>query len=117
MTELTISINSRPFQIICHDGEEAQVGRFADDLAARVAQLKKASLSAGDSHLLVLAGLTLMSELQEAQDALATAKQGMNEAVSARNKLDDRLNEFEASVAEALGETATRVEKLLAQKY
>ena len=58
MAELTISINSRAFQIMCADGEEAQVKKLAEDLATRVGSLKDHSAQAGDSHLLVLAGLT-----------------------------------------------------------
>ena len=65
MSEMTISINSRPFQVVCRDGEEAQVTQLAEDLAARVADIKKLNERAGDSHLLVLAALTLCSELRD----------------------------------------------------
>ena len=37
MAEITVSVNSRPFQVVCRDGEEAQVSQLAEDLAARVA--------------------------------------------------------------------------------
>ena len=57
MAELTISINSRPFAIECADGEEQRVSRLAEDLAARLGEVKKNVSGAGDSHLLVLVGL------------------------------------------------------------
>ncbi len=41
MAELTISINSRPFAIACADGEEQRVSRLAEDLAARLGEVKK----------------------------------------------------------------------------
>ena len=44
MAELTISINSRPFAIACADGEEQRVSRLAEDLAARLGEVKKLSL-------------------------------------------------------------------------
>ena len=65
MAELTISINSRPFAIACADGEEQRVSRLAEDLAARLGEVKKNVNGAGDSHLLVLVGLTLCDELNQ----------------------------------------------------
>ena len=47
MAELTISINSRPFAIACADGEEQRVSRLAEDLAARLGEVKNVS-GAGD---------------------------------------------------------------------
>ena len=44
MAELTISINSRPFAIACADGEEQRVSRLAEDLAARLGEVKKMSV-------------------------------------------------------------------------
>ncbi len=41
MAELTISINIRPFAIVCADGEEQRVSRLAEDLAARLGEVKK----------------------------------------------------------------------------
>ena len=49
MAELTISINSRPFAIACADGEEQRVSRLAEDLAARLGEVKKNVSGAGDS--------------------------------------------------------------------
>ena len=68
MAELTISINSRPFQIMCRDGEEAQVQQLAEDLATRIANIRRdvgSGHRAGDSHLLVLTGLTMCNELRD----------------------------------------------------
>lgn len=113
MAEMTISINSRPFQIMCRDGEEAQVGKLAEELATRVAQLKKTAANAGDSHLLVLAGLTLCSELRDLQHDIASIKSDMDKASGTREALAGRLDELESTVAEALNGAAERVEKLL----
>ena len=70
MAELTISINSRPFAIACADGEEQRVSRLAEDLAARLGEVKKNVNGAGDSHLLVLVGLTLCDELNQLNDQI-----------------------------------------------
>ena len=115
MAEIVISINARPFQIMCQDGEEGRVTRFAEDLAARVAELKENAQAAGDSHLLVLAGLTLLSELQDAQGELGAARQDLSKANEARAQLSEQLSTFDTSTAETLHKITERVEKILPQ--
>jgi len=116
MAELTISINSRSFQIMCADGEEAQVKKLAEDLATRVGSLKDRSGQAGDSHLLVLAGLTLCSELRDLHRDLANTKEDLKRLNEARGALNDRITDMENTIAEALTGAAERVEALIAEK-
>jgi cell division protein ZapA len=113
MAELTISINSRAFQIMCADGEEAQVKKLAEDLATRVGSLKDHSAQAGDSHLLVLAGLTLCSELRDLHRDMANTKDELKRLNEARGALNERINDMEETIADALTSAAERVEALL----
>lgn len=113
MAELTISINSRAFQIMCADGEEAQVKKLAEDLATRVGSLKDRSAQAGDSHLLVLAGLTLCSELRDLHRDMANTKDELKRLNEARGALNERINDMEETIADALTSAAERVEALL----
>ncbi len=68
MGELNISINNRPFQIACEDGDEPRVTRLAEDLAARISRIKQDVGEAGDARLLVLAGLMLCDELRSLRE-------------------------------------------------
>ena len=95
MAEITVSINSRPFQVVCRDGEEAQVTQLAEDLAARVATIKKGNEKAGDSHLLVLAGLVLSNDVRDLRRELDALRQEMSEAGRSREALSGRVNEIE----------------------
>lgn len=113
MPEVTISINSRPFQILCEKGEEDQLGVLADDLAARVTGLKESADKVGDSHLLVLAGLMLVNELHDARREIVATKQDVEKANATRKDLNDRINELENTVADALNKASAGVEKLL----
>ncbi len=73
MAEMTITVNDRAFQVMCRDGEEPQVSKLATDLAGRVAEISRAMGSPsqiGDSHLLVLTSLTLLSERRDLQETL-----------------------------------------------
>ena len=113
MSEMTISINSRPFQVLCRDGEEAQVTQLAEDLAARVAAIKKLNEKAGDSHLLVLAGLTLCSELRDMKRDIEAIRLDVARAGSARETLGEKMNDMEDALTAALLLAAEKVEAML----
>ena len=116
MAELTISINSRPFQIMCRDGEEAQVKQLAEDLATRIANIKHdvgAGHRAGDSHLLVLTGLTMCNELRDLRHEIGRVREEVEKTTAARQDLHDRIEELEDTVSGALEQAAQRVEDLL----
>jgi len=117
MAEMTVSINSRPFQIVCRDGEEAQVTQLAEDLAARVATIKKGNEKAGDSHLLVLAGLMLSSDLRDLKHELDALKLEMVRAGTSREELAGRVGDMEESLEKALNSAAERIENLLAAAH
>ncbi len=114
MAEITVSINSRPFQVLCANGEEAQVLRLAEDLSARVATIRQQGGKASDSHMLVLAAITLCSELRDLHRDVAALKADVEKAEDARHTLSERLNDVETQVADALNATAESLEAVLA---
>ena len=113
MAEMTISINSRPFQIMCRDGDEAQVTQLAEDLAGRVASIKKLNQEAGDSHLLVLAALTLCSELRDVKRDIEAIRLDVAKAGSARETLGEKMDDMEDVLTAALVLAAEKVEAML----
>ena len=116
MAEITVSVNSRPFQVVCRDGEEAQVSQLAEDLAARVAGIKKGNEKAGDSHLLVLAGLVLCNDVRDLKRELDALRQEITEAGRSREALSMRVNEIEDVLSEALNAAAEKIEAILPQE-
>ena len=116
MAEITVSVNSRPFQVICRDGEETQVSQLAEDLAARVAGIKKGNEKAGDSHLLVLAGLVLCNDVRDLKRELEAVRQEITEAGRSREALSVRVNEIEDVLSEALNAAAEKIEAILPQE-
>lgn len=113
MAEMTISINSRPFQIMCRDGEEPEVSKLAEELAARVAEIRKTAPRAGDSHLLVLAGLTLASELRDLRRDVDAIRDDVSKAGSARGDLIAKMDDMEEAVTAAILLAAEKVESLI----
>jgi cell division protein ZapA len=113
MAEITVSVNSRPFQIVCRDGEEAQVSQLAEDLAARVAGIRKGNEKAGDSHLLVLAGLVLCNDVRDLKRDLEAVRLEMNEAGRSREALSVRVDEIDDVLSDALNAAAEKIEAIL----
>ena len=116
MAEITVSVNSRPFQVVCRDGEEKQVSQLAEDLAAHVAGIKKGNEEAGDSHLLVLAGLVLCNDVRDLKRELEVVRQEITEAGHSREALSVRVNEIEDVLSEALNAAAEKIEAILPQE-
>ena len=113
MAEMTVLINSRPFQVVCADGEEAQVSQLAEDLAARVATLKKGNEKIGDSHLLVLSALTLCNELRDMKHEIEAIRQDVAKAGTARETMGEKMGDMEEALSAALVLAAEKVEAMI----
>ena len=74
MGKVTIEVNGRTYLIACKPGEEErirQLGVYLDTVVRNLAAKAGAGAArVGDSHLLVMAGLTIADELSEAYDKL-----------------------------------------------
>jgi|SaaInl6LU_22_DNA_1037377.scaffolds.fasta_scaffold00377_26 cell division protein ZapA len=115
MAEMTIQVNERSYQIMCRDGDEAEVSKLAADLAARVAAIAKnmnQTATIGDSHLLVLASLTLLSEMRDLQHDKAAVESDVGKAGAARENLSTRLGDMEQAVVAALTQAAEKIEAM-----
>jgi len=115
MAEMTIHVNERSYQIMCRDGDEAEVSKLAADLAARVATIARdmnQSATVGDSHLLVLASLTMLSEMRDLQHDKDAFESDVGKAGAARENLSTRLDDMEQAVVAALTEAAEKIEAM-----
>ncbi len=72
MPNVDISINGRLYGVACDEGQEGRVRDLAGEVDARVRRLVGGSGpgAVGETHILVLAGLMLADELDEAKAAL-----------------------------------------------
>ncbi len=74
MTQLSLSINNRTYQVACDDGQEEHVTRLASFLESRVSELAGSMGQIGDARLLVMAGLLVSDELSEVMEELEQAR-------------------------------------------
>lgn len=75
MPKVDISINGRLYPVACDPGQETRIRELAGVLDARVRQLVGGLPmgAVGETHVLVLAGLMLADELDEARSATLAA--------------------------------------------
>ena len=103
MAQVTVTINSRRYEIACDDGQEAHLTRLAQNLDKRVDELTAAVGQIGDSRLLVMANLLVADELSEAYTELdAFRNDGKETATVAAIPELDRLADRIEAIAEKL---------------
>jgi len=91
MANVNIRINGRKYALGCDDGEEERLERLGQRLDERLTMLANNFGQIGDLKLMVMAGITMMDELDElqgnvTQEAEAMALNVRKESESAKAK-------------------------------
>ena len=112
MSQITVMVNGRKYDIACDDGQEAHLTRLAQYVDRRVDELIAAVGQVGDARLLVMASLLVADELSEVYTELdslkndrrpnALAQSGSGPiSVSDLNKLAERVEKIAETLEEA----------------
>ena len=109
MSQITVVVNGRKYDIACDDGQEAHLTRLAQYIDRRVDELIAAVGQVGDARLLVMASLLVADELSEVYTELDSLRNNRRPNVIAQsgsgpvspNDLN-RLAERVEKIAEAL---------------
>jgi cell division protein ZapA len=108
---VSVTLNGRPYDIACDDGQEGHVAYLADVLNSRVTALAETVGQVGESRLLLLAGLLVADELVEARNTLdQIARGGGVEGGSPGAFTASGLSE--AELAEMINGLAQRIEEI-----
>src|SRR5712691_8056040 len=70
MGQISLTVNGRPFELICEDGQETRIRRLGQYVDAKVAEFVKSVGQVGEARLLLLAALVIADELADANEAL-----------------------------------------------
>ena len=70
MSDVTVTINRRSYQIACDDGQEEHLRSLAGIVDTKVDELVTAMGQIGDQRLLVMASLLLADEIQDIRQTL-----------------------------------------------
>ncbi|HSO42675.1 MAG TPA: cell division protein ZapA [Rhodospirillales bacterium] len=108
---VSVSLNGRPYDIACDDGQEGHVAYLADVLNSRVTALAETVGQVGESRLLLLAGLLVADELVEARNKLdQLSRSGAAEGSEPGAFTASGLTE--AELAEMINGLAQRIEEI-----
>ncbi len=102
MTQISLTINDRAYDVTCDDGQEGHLRKLAEHLDEQVRDMATAVGQVGEGRLLVLASLVVADELFEAYKELHALKAGA----------DPKGAPGEEAAAETLEACAQRVEAI-----
>lgn len=101
---VSISVNGRKFGLGCEDGEEERLMRLGQKLDDRVNDMANQFGQIGDLRLLVMAGITLLDELED-------VNVGVEDKVDAR--IGDVRKESKAALQDAKKSESMAIESLM----
>ena len=116
MGRVSLDINGRKYAMGCEDGEEERLVRLGQKLDDRVTQMANQFGQIGDLRLLVMAGITMMDEVEDTMENLD--KRVDARAASLRKDLDAATRataKSETDAAKALNDAAERIAELAAK--
>ena len=116
MGKVSLDINGRKYAMGCEDGEEERLLRLGQKLDDRVNQMANQFGQIGDLRLLVMAGITLMDEVEDTMDNLD--KRVDSRAAGLRKERDAATlasAKVQAAAAKTLTDAAKRIETLAAK--
>jgi len=113
MSQITVTINNRVYEIACDDGQEDHLARLATYIDSKVSELSSSIGQVGDARLLVMASLLIADELADVYGELAEARDALEAAPAAQTNNDN--SEMAESLAKNLELLAGRVEDIAAR--
>src|SRR5262245_17082735 len=98
MATVTLSLNGRPYEIACDDGQEERLQTLGIDLDRRVSDLARRLGPVADSRLLAMAALVISDELASARAAVDASVQRAAErdAATAADALEAMARRMDA---------------------
>ena len=110
MSQVTVTINKRTYDIACDDGQEAHLRRLAAYVDNRVGELIAAVGQVGDARLLVMASLLIADELSDSYSELDQLRKN-NDGVARRIQAEETIADGLEKMAERIESIAVRLEE------
>jgi cell division protein ZapA len=112
MAQINATIAGRQFRLACEDGQEEHLQALADDLDARIIELRKKFGEIGDTRLTVMAALMVADEMSEAARKIRRMEEELYALQDARVVASDRAKAASSAVVGAFNSAAERIEGL-----
>ena len=115
MAQVNVQIAGRIYRMACGDGEEDHLRALAARLDRQIAELRGSFGEIGDNRITVMAALTVVDQLGEAERRLATAEAELARLRGIEAGADAAMEALADRVAGALGTAAERIERVARQ--
>jgi len=110
MPEVNVEINGRKYRMAYEEGQQARLIGLAQRFDAQVEGLKSAVGEIGDNRLTVMAGISVLDELSQAERRIAALEAQVAELTGAGQALAEELEAVETRFAGKLEEAARALE-------
>ena len=110
MAHVTVTINGKAYRMACEEGQEEQLMGLADQLNDYVARLRGAFGEIGDQRLTVMAGITIIDELQETRRKIRSLEADIETLRASRDEALGRAFSAEGELARQINNVAERIE-------
>ena len=110
MPEVNVEIDGKKYRMACEPGQEQHLRNLADRYNQSINSLRGTIGEAGDNRLTVMAGISILDELVEAERRIEKLKQDVADLTRAGEGLSQEAEELEARFAKQLTEAARRLE-------
>lgn len=110
MAQVTVTIAQKTYRIACEDGQEEHLRRLAEEVDAKIDDMRKAFGEIGDNRLTVMAAITFLDEREELRGRIRALEQDVAALRAAQQASAARAEDSDARVARAIVEAAERIE-------
>ena len=110
MAQVTVTIAQKIYRIACEDGQEEHLRRLAEEVDAKIDDMRKSFGEIGDNRLTVMTAITFLDEREELRSRIRSLEQDLASLRDAQRIASAQSTDSEARVAQAILEAAERIE-------
>jgi cell division protein ZapA len=112
MAQVSVTIAGHAYRVACGEGEEDHLQDLARQIDEKIETLKRNFGEIGDQRLTIMAAITIADELAEANRRIAALEAEIADMKSTTMTLETERDQWADHIADSLGETAARIERV-----
>lgn len=112
MAHVNVTIAGRAFRMACGPGEEDRLEALAEQVDAKITEMRAAFGEIGDQRLTVMAAITFADDLTELRKQVETLQNEMASIRGAQEKIDAQVDAQTFHLVRAVEGAAERIEDI-----
>lgn len=110
MAEVNVEIAGRKYRMACEDGQQKRLIALAQRFDGEIESLRSVVGEIGDGRLTVMAGISVMDRLSEAERRIGDLEAQISQLTEAGQDLALEIDRIEARMAERVDAAARAIE-------